>query len=452
MSSSNNDLSVSTGNDSSIVSSSSQLNSDPLLTPPKQQLQADISSQFLLSSASHHPQQQYQQLKPLNHSNSSLVFFNEDIVGSGTPISSFNHQFPSTAPPFLPDDSILRTETPDLDIEIALGDLNLDDYNDFLSQNVNFNANDSRSSINLGSLTPLPLNQSVQILNNPSTPTWSSVVNAPQSAPPFNHSSLSNSNPMLLNIKSFQLPDADLDIDTKATSESPIPNSHKFGGSLLSSVSGISMNNMVDAKDAPKDLVNQNMYSYENGFPLNNFGPPSSQMPMPIWGGAPMDHNELMMAQNFMPNPHIPTQDMKHNRQNQQHHHRHHSNRWNNNGVNVHRNKMNNHRRKGEDPSKYTNARLEDFVGDIYSLCKDQHGCRFLQKQLDMDDATKSSIIFNETEMHIVDLMVDPFGNYLIQKLLEKCNPDQRIQLIGNASSNFFQIATTLTVLEHYRS
>lgn len=122
--------------------------------------------------------------------------------------------------------------------------------------------------------------------------------------------------------------------------------------------------------------------------------------------------------------------------------------------VNVHR-KMHS-RRKGDDASKYANAKLLDFTGDIYSLCKDQHGCRFLQRQLDLgiEVAAKRSsepgvlandvaatIIFNEIYMKIVELMTDPFGNYLIQKLFENVSSDQRLILVKNAAPEFIRIA-----------
>ena len=31
----------------------------------------------------------------------------------------------------------------------------------------------------------------------------------------------------------------------------------------------------------------------------------------------------------------------------------------------------------------------------------------------------------------LVDLMMDPFGNYLIQKLLDRCSEEQRLQVGG---------------------
>lgn len=111
--------------------------------------------------------------------------------------------------------------------------------------------------------------------------------------------------------------------------------------------------------------------------------------------------------------------------------------------ANVHR--KNGHRRKGDDAAKYANAKLEDFVGDIYSLCKDQHGCRFLQRQLELktegDQLVVASMIFNEIYLKIVELMTDPFGNYLIQKLFNLVTTDQRLILVKNASPEFVRIA-----------
>lgn len=127
-----------------------------------------------------------------------------------------------------------------------------------------------------------------------------------------------------------------------------------------------------------------------------------------------------------------------------------------NSGVNVHRKMHNSNRRKGDDASKYANAKLEDFTGDIYSLCKDQHGCRFLQRQLDLgkESSQKSgsvssavtndvaaTVIFNEIYLKVVEFMTDPFGNYLIQKLSENVSPDQRLILVKNAAPEFVRIA-----------
>lgn len=50
-------------------------------------------------------------------------------------------------------------------------------------------------------------------------------------------------------------------------------------------------------------------------------------------------------------------------------------------------------------------------------------------------------MIWLETNQHVVELMTDPFGNYLCQKLLEYCNDEERTVLIQNASRDLVRIA-----------
>ncbi|KAG5663807.1 hypothetical protein KAF25_006392 [Fusarium avenaceum] len=101
------------------------------------------------------------------------------------------------------------------------------------------------------------------------------------------------------------------------------------------------------------------------------------------------------------------------------------------------------HRRQldNEAMSRYQNMPLDSFVGTIYDLCKDQHGCRYLQKKLEERNAEQVHMIWDETNKHVIELMTDPFGNYLCQKLLEFCNDDERTTLIQNASKDMVRIA-----------
>ncbi|XWS63158.1 hypothetical protein CRYUN_Cryun06bG0072200 [Craigia yunnanensis] len=79
-------------------------------------------------------------------------------------------------------------------------------------------------------------------------------------------------------------------------------------------------------------------------------------------------------------------------------------------------------------PPKYNS--LAEARGYIYLIAKDQHGCRFLQRLFDEGTQQDKQIIFNEIIDHIVELMMNPFGNYLMQKLLEVCNEEQRMQIL----------------------
>ncbi|KAJ9238826.1 hypothetical protein DTO169E5_4659 [Paecilomyces variotii] len=104
-----------------------------------------------------------------------------------------------------------------------------------------------------------------------------------------------------------------------------------------------------------------------------------------------------------------------------------------------------NSRRNGEGDapqlSRFSNVPLEHYRGELYGLCKDQHGCRYLQRKLEDRNPEHVQMIFDETHMHVVELMTDPFGNYLCQKLLEYSNDEQRTALINNAAPQLVKIA-----------
>ncbi|KAI9759398.1 MAG: hypothetical protein M4579_002387 [Chaenotheca gracillima] len=91
--------------------------------------------------------------------------------------------------------------------------------------------------------------------------------------------------------------------------------------------------------------------------------------------------------------------------------------------------------------NRFANVQLESLTGEIYGLCKDQHGCRYLQKKLEERNPDYIHMIFLETNQHVVELMTDPFGNYLCQKLLELATDDQKTVLTNNAAPQLVKIA-----------
>ncbi|KAF2810643.1 uncharacterized protein BDZ99DRAFT_386224 [Mytilinidion resinicola] len=99
-------------------------------------------------------------------------------------------------------------------------------------------------------------------------------------------------------------------------------------------------------------------------------------------------------------------------------------------------------RRMQNDQNRFAHLDLKTMSGqEIHQLCKDQHGCRFLQKQLEGKNPEHLEIIFRETNPFVIELMTDPFGNYLCQKLLEYTNDEQRTVLVKNAAPSIVQIA-----------
>ncbi|GES90776.1 ARM repeat-containing protein [Rhizophagus clarus] len=107
--------------------------------------------------------------------------------------------------------------------------------------------------------------------------------------------------------------------------------------------------------------------------------------------------------------------------------------------------KMNQKRMSGDlEVNRFAGIMLEDLVGEIYSFCKDQHGCRYLQKKLEEKNEQYIGMIFNEVFSHFVELMTDPFGNYLCQKLLEYCNDDQRTIIIETVAPELVNISLNM--------
>lgn len=61
------------------------------------------------------------------------------------------------------------------------------------------------------------------------------------------------------------------------------------------------------------------------------------------------------------------------------------------------------------------------------AVAKDQNGCRFLQRKFDEGGPAAIQAVLPEVLEHLIDLMMDPFGNYLVQKLLDRCSEEQRL-------------------------
>ncbi|CAM9019726.1 unnamed protein product [Wickerhamomyces anomalus] len=77
---------------------------------------------------------------------------------------------------------------------------------------------------------------------------------------------------------------------------------------------------------------------------------------------------------------------------------------------------------------------------DILKLSVDQYGCRFLQKKLDLDSSIKD-VIFNKIFNNLINLIIDPFGNYLIQKLIDHLSTYQKDLMIEKIHGYLFLIS-----------
>jgi len=100
----------------------------------------------------------------------------------------------------------------------------------------------------------------------------------------------------------------------------------------------------------------------------------------------------------------------------------------------------------GGDPSIQImmSAPLREYEGRIFQLSQQQQGCRFLQQKVDEEGRMACQMILNEVGDRLSDLMMDPFGNYLFQKLLEHANVEQRDEMLSAVQSHLYKAARNL--------
>ncbi|KAK6939686.1 Pumilio RNA-binding repeat [Dillenia turbinata] len=85
---------------------------------------------------------------------------------------------------------------------------------------------------------------------------------------------------------------------------------------------------------------------------------------------------------------------------------------------------------------------LKDLKGLIVFLSKDQHWCRVLQRKFENPSVEEVELVLAEVIDHVPELMQDPFGNYLVQKLIEICDEGQRTQILASLTEIQFRLVS----------
>jgi hypothetical protein len=87
---------------------------------------------------------------------------------------------------------------------------------------------------------------------------------------------------------------------------------------------------------------------------------------------------------------------------------------------------------------------IQNLAGQIRRLSRDQMGCRLLQQALMEDGPEAATGIFQELLPYMAELMMDPFGNYLFQKLLDSISSKERELLVRSVSPRLVQASLNL--------
>ncbi|KAL6960278.1 hypothetical protein U1Q18_043136, partial [Sarracenia purpurea var. burkii] len=97
-------------------------------------------------------------------------------------------------------------------------------------------------------------------------------------------------------------------------------------------------------------------------------------------------------------------------------------------------------RRLLKSPHYWNCFSLEDLRGQMLSLAIDQNGCKLLQKKLESPKEEETEMVMSELILYVDELMRDPFGNFVISKLVKACNQSQRTRILLSVTKTQFQL------------
>ena len=91
--------------------------------------------------------------------------------------------------------------------------------------------------------------------------------------------------------------------------------------------------------------------------------------------------------------------------------------------------------------SSFINKPLSYFADNIIICAKDQGASRYLQQLLDNNPKEITDFLFPPLYKNALKLINDPFGNYLLQKIITYLNQDQLLKFLTIISPSFYEIS-----------
>ena len=81
---------------------------------------------------------------------------------------------------------------------------------------------------------------------------------------------------------------------------------------------------------------------------------------------------------------------------------------------------------------------FQDIISNCYYLAKNQSGCRYLQKKIQEHPNIASDLIYPIIKDYFIDLTLDAFGNYFIQKVIEYLSVEELREIFSKYISQCF--------------
>ncbi len=92
-----------------------------------------------------------------------------------------------------------------------------------------------------------------------------------------------------------------------------------------------------------------------------------------------------------------------------------------------------------DDSSGY---KLEELQGCYVDFSRDQYGSRFLQREMEVAGVPALQMVFEEVLPVIENLMVDAYGNYVVQKFFDFGTNDQKELLANRLQGHVLLLST----------
>jgi hypothetical protein len=96
---------------------------------------------------------------------------------------------------------------------------------------------------------------------------------------------------------------------------------------------------------------------------------------------------------------------------------------------------------KTKQSTNYSELRDDELAKIAGIICKDQTGCRLIQKKIMDNSNFADKVLFPEIQDCLLDLINDAFGNYLIQKMLDFISLEKIEWILNLISPCFFEIS-----------
>ena len=202
--------------------------------------------------------------------------------------------------------------------------------------------------------------------------------------------------------------------------------------------------NLNPMMNNPFNLINNKNIITNNNDNYNNY-----QLPQ-VFNQFNLDNlnNNIPKFNQFLQNPRniniqnnyfmYNNQDNLQNNKNQS---KRNENKINEEGINEKPKKKKKKKQKRLESSSYMNKPLTYFAENFTTMAKDQGASRYLQQLLDNNPKEIIDILFVPLCKNALKLINDPFGNYLIQKIIIYLNQDQLLKILTIISPSFYEIS-----------